>query len=162
MTNKIYGGVFERIYERRHSLGFGAANEKATLGDGEDIRQKIIDKGYFTLEELSRINTILGYDELSRDTKKQILLFSKLSEFVKKRDRYKRQFGIDLKITDEYIDAVLDSLTDKTSGMRSVNNFVKNSIDEAEKAILENERKGYKALILTRDTALNPKKFDIS
>lgn len=162
MTNKMYAGVFDRIYQNGHTIGFGVTDNNNPLHDDKEIRQRIIDKGYFTLEELSRIPKIIPYNELSRDTKKQILLFSKLSAFVKKRDRYKRQFGIDLKISDDYIDAILDTLTDKSEGMRSVNNFVKDSIDEAEKAILENERKGYKTLTLTKETALDPKKFDMS
>ena len=162
MTNKIYAGVFDKISQKERSLGFGVKNDEVVLGDDEDIRRKIIDKGYFTLEELSRITTILGYNELSRDTKKQILLNSKLSEFAKKRERYKRQFGVDLLATDDYIEAILDSISNSSTGMRSVNNFVKRSIDTAEKGLLENERKGYKKLVLTKDTVSDPKKFDLS
>ena len=44
--------------------------------------------------------------------------------------------------------------------MRSVNNFVKRSIDNAERELLT--KSGYKVLRLTRDTVNNPKSFDLS
>ena len=106
MTNKIYAGVFEKISQRERKVGFGEETKENLLGTNDEIRQKIIDKKYYTQEELSRISTILGYDELSRDTKKNILLYSKLSEFAKKKARYKRQFGVDLVADDEYIEAI--------------------------------------------------------
>lgn len=161
MTNKIYAGVFERIMQKNKNLGFGIESKDVVLKDGEDIRQKIIDKNYYTLEEISRINRIIGFNELTREDKKKILLTSKLSEFAKKRARYKRQFNIDLIADEEYIDAILDNISSLATGMRSVNNIVKKSIDEAEKEILENEQKGYKKLILTKSTVLDSKKFDI-
>jgi ATP-dependent Clp protease ATP-binding subunit ClpX len=162
MTNKVYAGVFDRISEKGKTVGFGTKNEVPLLGSDEEIRQKIIDKGYFSLEEISRIPTILGYNELSRDVKRQILLYSKLSVFAKKRERYKRQFGIDLLATDDYIEAILDSISNSATGMRSVNNYVKKSIDNAERAILENERSGFKKLVLTKDTVSDSTKFDMT
>ena len=161
MTSKIYAGVFERISGKKGSIGFGARDEEEKLGTESEIRRKIIDANYYSLEDLSRISTVLGYNELSRETKRQILLSSKLSEFAKKRARYKRQFGIDLSVTEDYIDAILDQISNDSTGMRSVNNFVKRSIDTAERSLLENERKGYKRLVLTKDTVSDPKKFDI-
>ena len=161
MTNKIYAGVFDRITDIKNPLGFGSFKKEELLGNEEDLRNKIIDKNYFTQEELSRISTILLYNDLNRDTKKRILLESKLSEFVKKKERYKRQFGIDLVIDDTFIDAVLDSLSKTSSGMRNVNNFVKKTINEAEKIILENELSGYKKLVLTKKTVLDPKDYDL-
>ena len=43
--------------------------------------------------------------------------------------------------------------------MRSVNNLVKRSINEAEKKLLEEETYGLKKLVLTRDTVKDSKKF---
>ena len=162
MTNKIYAGVFERVTDKQNSFGFGAATKRTieSLKTDEELRKKIIEKKYYTQEELTRITSILLYEDLSREIKKDVLLHSKLSEYVKKRDRYKRQFGIDLVIDDECIDGVLDKLSGMT-GMRSVNNFFKKTIDNAEKTILENEGTKYKKLILTRDTVDNPNNFDL-
>ena len=45
--------------------------------------------------------------------------------------------------------------------MRTVNNVVKRSMDDAERALLEEETKGYKKLVLTKETADDSKKFDL-
>ena len=161
MTNKIFGGVFDRINNKTRALGFGAVPINDKLGTSDEIRKMIIDKKYYTQEELSRIHNILGFDELSRETKKNILLYSKLSELSKKKERYKRQFGIDIVVGDEYIDALLDNISNSEIGMRNLNNFVMRTIDDAEKEILRNENKGYKRLILTKDTVSDSHKFDL-
>jgi len=162
MTNKIYAGVFERININKNPIGFSTtAKFIPNLGTAEEIRKKIVDKKYFSQEELTRISTILAYNDLSRETKKDILLNNKYSEYAKKRDRYLRQFGIDLILNEEYVDTVLDKLAG-TTGMRSVNNLVKRTINNAERVILENEDKGYKRLVLTKETVNDPNKFDLS
>lgn len=162
MTNKIYAGVFDRINVQEKGIGFNShVIKKKDLGTEEEIRKKIIDQGYFSQEELTRISTILAYNDLDRETKKQILLGSKLSEFRKKKERYKRQFNIDLIADETYIDAIIDSLESSSTGMRSVNNYVKRTINNAEKAILENNN-NYKKLLLTKHTVEDPNNFDLS
>ena len=161
-TTKIYAGVFDRITEKVKSLGFNSTLEFAeVLGSDEEIRKKIIEKGYFTQEELTRISTILAYNELDRETKKQILTSSKLSEFTKKKDRYKRQFKIELIADDTYIEAILDSIDKDAQGMRNINNYVKRTIDTVERKILEGEISRNKQLILTRNTVDNPNNFEV-
>lgn len=163
MTNKIYAGVFERICDKKNPIGFGTGSysKVQSLGTPEEVREKIMDKKYLSLEELSRISTLLVYDELPRETKKDILLNCKSSVYVKKRDRYKRQFGIDLVLDEDCIDELLDKQSRVSTGMRAVNNSFNHTIDEIEKQLLENEDRNYKKLILTRDTVSDPKKFNI-
>ena len=163
MTNKIYAGVFERVTDKTNPMGFNAVKKIAPIsGTDEELRKKIVDKKYFTNEELTRISTILLYDDLPRDKKKEALLYSKLSEYIKKRDRYKRQFGIDLILEDGFVEASLDKVAGSSTGMRSLYNFVKKTINNAERIILENETAGYKKLVLTKDTVDDPNKFDLS
>ena len=162
MTNKVFAGVFERISVKQNPMGFGAVKKIApTLGTDLEIRKKIIDKKYFTQEELTRISTILAYNDISREKKKDALLHAKSSEYVKKRDRLLRQFGIDLVLEEECIDAVLDKLTDDATGMRSLNNFFKKTLDVAERSILEGHIGDNKKLVLTRKTVENPNDFEI-
>ena len=159
---KIYAGVFQRISEKVKALGFNSIQElNDVLGNDKEIRKKIIEKGYFTSEELTRITTILGYNELDRDTKKEILLGSKLSEFTKKKNRYKRQFKIDLVADESYIDAILDTIDKDAQGMRNINNYVIETIDTAEQEILKGNVPKNKQLILTSDTVYDPKIFEV-
>ena len=163
MLNKIYAGVFERITNKTNPIGFGAPAKRAmqALGNDLDIRKKIIEKKYFSQEELTRISTILPYNDLSRETKKDALLHAKTSEFVKKRDRLLRQFGIELILEDKCIDAALDKLPADATGMRSLNNLFKRMVDVAERCILEGEIENYNRIILTCETVENPKVFEL-
>lgn len=161
MTNKVYAGVFQRIADnKKHTIGFGEQPKYTDLTES-DIRKRIIDNGYFSLEELSRISTILPYYELDRETKIRILKESKLSTLAQKRKRYKRQFGLDIETPDEFVDAVIEKLDKSETGMRSLNNIIKQIMDCAEKEIILNPTQ-YKKLVLTRKTVDDPTNFDLS
>ena len=161
-TNRLYGGVFEEIYGKQKTMGFGGSVNVQNLFPSEDeIKRKIIEKKYYTAEDLDRITRALAFTELTKDDKKKILLTSKLSAYAKKRARYARQFGIDLIASDDYIDAIIDQTTSFEVGMRSVNNILKKSMSPAEIEILKNKENHYKKLVLTSDTVSDPNKFDL-
>lgn len=162
MTTKVYAGVFDRITTVQNPIGFTASKMVQGLGSEQDIRKMIVDKKYYTQEELSRISMILPYNELSRDTKKRILMNEKINRFAKKRARILRDFGIEIIAKDEFYDALIEKSDKNSTGMRTINNFADRVIDAAESAILEEETVGYKKLILTKDTVDNPRKFDLS
>ena len=167
MLSKGFAGVFDRIRDNKSKIGFQIDDKnedkvKKVLRESLSLRDKIVEKEYFTQEELSRVNTILEYCDLDRETRRQILKYSKISELLKKVNRYKRDYDIDVIADESFIDAILDEVNKKNQGMRVVNNLIKDSIDPAEKEILKNEDKGYKKLILSKKTVLNPKDFDIS
>lgn len=162
MTNKVYAGVFQRIADsKKQPIGFGEQPQFTDLSE-TDIRKRIIDKKYFTLEELSRISTILPFYELDRETKIRILKESKLSTLAQKKKRYKRQFGLDIELTDDFIDAIIEKLDNSETGMRSLNNILKRIMDCAEKEIILAPNTQYKKLVLTRNTVESPNNFDLS
>ena len=112
LTNRIYAGVFEEIYGNQKTMGFGGNIESKSLFlDENELKRKIVEKKYYTSEDLDRITRALLFTELTKDEKKKILLTSKLSAYAKKRSRYERQFGIDLIASDDYIDAIIDKTT---------------------------------------------------
>ncbi len=154
-------GVFERILEPEKGLGFGQETRKAAILTPEELKRKIIEKGYFTDEEISRIKTLLIYNSLDLDTKREILVSKPTSILADKRKRYKEQFGIDLTATDDFVDAIFERLEQESTGMRNLNNFVGRVIDPAEKAILENPNSTFKRLVLTRKTVDDHRKFEL-
>ena len=161
MTNKIYAGVFRRIEESNNKvIGFASSSNENKECDESDIRKRIIDKNYFTLEELSRISTILPYHELDRETKIRILKESKLSTLAQKKSRYKRQFGLDIELKEDFINAIIEKLDKSETGMRSLNNILKKIMDCAEKEIITTNNQ-YKKLVLTKNTVDNPTKFEL-
>ena len=162
MTNKIYAGVFRRIEETDNkSIGFISSTNKKSEYIESDIRKRIINKGYFTLEELSRISTLLPYKELDRETKIRILKESKLSTLAQKKQRYKRQFNLDIELSDDFINSIMEKLDKSETGMRSLNNILKGIMDCAEKEIIIAQPSQYKKLVLTKDTVDNPNKFEL-
>ena len=162
MLNKMFAGVFERIQKVESTMGFGGQIRKTIpLGTPREIRQKIIDEEYYTPEEITRIGIILGYDELTRETKRDILLHSKSNELANRINRYKRQFNVSLVPEESFIDALLDHLDESQSGMRNVNNEIEELLTYAERAVCNDESSKPKTLVLTRDTVENPRKFDL-
>ena len=162
MLNKAYAGVFEKIRENPKVMGFGAAPPKLVKLDPLEIKNKIVEKQYFSEEEITRIPIIIAYNDLDRETKKQILLTCKSNALAKKRNRYMRDYGIDIIADEEFIDGVIDSIDKKSKGMRVANGIVTRLLNPAEKEILRNPDKGYKRLVLTKKTVANPKDFDLS
>lgn len=151
---KVYAGVFNDIYTKnKKTMGFVKNVKEDNI---TDVKSALLDKGYFSLEELSRIKYILNYTELSNEVKKKILKESKLSEYFIKKSRYKRQFGVDLLLTDEYMDALFEKIS--SPSMREVNNMVSSSLDFAEMDMIQGNNEG-KKLILTKDTVFNPRNY---
>ena len=164
MLSKVGAGVFERLSAPTKQMGFGNSCEGVVhLESSDDLRRKIIQEKYFTEEEISRFKVLLRFDKLDLETKRNILLSAKGSELINKRRRYKEQFGIDLLLTDDFIDAVFENLpAEDIGGMRGLNIFVEEIIDEAEEAIISDPNHGYKKLLLTRDIVTDHSKFDLS
>ncbi len=162
MTTKLFAGVFEKITNRQKTFGFAIQDNSGSIFDSSSkVREKIMEKKYMTHEELSRITTVLGYSDLPIDVKKDILLNCKSSVYLAKRDRYERQFGIELVMDKDYVDCLIGEKVGNAPGMRVVNNEVIDTINQAERFILENADKGYKQLILTRDTVYNHRRFEL-
>ena len=158
--NKVFAGEFEEVLGPERKMGY-ISNDKVDL----TLREKLIDKKYFTPEELSRIDEVIEYKfkDLDFETKKRILLESKQSLLFENKKRYKRQFKVDLDVKDDYVDAIFDNIGASSYGMiRTINNKVNETLDKAEIALAENKDKKYKRLVLTKDTVENPNKFDLS
>ena len=161
-VTRIYAGVFSKLNEKIKGLGFNSVLElKELLGTNEDIRRQILDKKYFTEEEITRIGTILAYNDLSRDQKKQALISSNKSILVLKTKRFARQFGKKVIARDDYYDAIFDKLNEDRTGLRSVYNLVDTTLNGVESYLLEHEydSDSAKRIILTKKTVYDPTDF---
>jgi len=163
LLNKVFAGAFDRIFEKeKNPLGFGigqmTTNKKFTT---DELKERIKAKEYFGYELLDRIEEAIIYEALEYETKKRILLESKISKFLKKKERYERQFGISLIAEDSYVDAIFEALEKKRDSIRLLNNLVITTLDPAEYALCTNPNTQGKRLILTRDTVDNPHNFTI-
>lgn len=157
MLIKIVAGAFSDLFEEEKNIGFGT---KPT-GRKEFKPQNITEKEYFGKELVTRIPHILLFEELSREEKKRAILYSKISEYYIKKQRYARQFQVDLQIDDSYIEAILDLLSKDQRSMRELNNLIIESLDEAEYELLANHQQ-YHTLRLTRETVEDNRQFHLS
>lgn len=163
MLTKIFAGAFTDIYEREKTMGFSATstNPGREISAHEALK-KIKEKGYYGRELLTRINNAAIYHELDQETKKRVLLESKLSEYLEKKKRYERQFGVRLIAEESYIKGVLEKLEAGQESMRELNNLVIYSLKKAEHTLAAYPGKYYgKKLILTRDTVDKPENFTL-
>lgn len=85
---------------------------------------------------------------------------SKISKYLQKKHRYKKQFDIDLILEDDFINGLLEQLADSDQSMRDLNNRLLEYLALPEYEILSNPH-SYKKLILTHDTLDNPSKFKL-
>ena len=154
--SKVYAGVFDDLFNSKNVMGFGKKTEQDSK---KDVRKALLEKNYFTLEELSRIKYIINYSGLDNELKRKILLESKLSEYLLKKKRYERQFGVELILDDSYIDALIEKIS--SSSMREINNIFSSTLDMAEIDMIENGNTNGKKLILTKDTVLSPNNYKL-
>lgn len=123
---QIYAGAFSKLFDGKKVIGFGN-QEKGIISP-----RQVTEADYFGKELVTRIPHVLVYNELSKELQKEVVLHSKLSQYYLKKQRYQRQFGIELHVDDTYIEALLSQLSEKDRSMRDLNNLIISSLDEAE------------------------------
>lgn len=159
---KICAGAFTRIFEKDKGIGFGSSiRDYGRDIRPEEVKDRINEKGYFGIELLDRIEVPIVYHDLDIETKKRILLESKISEYLSKKQRYQRQFGVELEADDSYVEAIFESLNNKRESVRILNNLVHTTLDDAEYELCTNPNVRGKRLILTRKTVENPQDFTL-
>lgn len=157
MLNKMFTGAFTDLFdENKTQMGFGVKQSQYS----EFKPEKIEKAQYFGKELITRIEHIFVYYPLSKEIQKRVILESKLSRLLMKKQRYEEEFGVELIVLDSYINAIIEKLNEKDKSMRDLNNLIISSLAEVEYELLNTEGK-VKKLILSRDTVENPAKFDL-
>ena len=158
MLNKTFAGAFQELFEKKKApMGFGTTTQQPEFIFNP---AKITEGEYYSKELVTRIPHVYAYAPLSRDDQKRVILDSKLSVLKSKKRRYEEQFGVELIILDDYIEAILNKLSKEEKSMRDLNNIILATLSEAEYQILANEGK-VKQLILTPEIVTDPKKIQL-
>lgn len=153
MLNKVYAGAFQDLFDAKKLCGFNRSDEDFDFNE-------IYKKEYFGKELVTRIPHKFLFNHLDRETQKRLILKSKLSKLLQKKERYQEQFGVDLVILESYVDAILNKMAIEDKSMRDLNNVILKSLCDVEIALLENEGKA-KKLILSSKTVSDSKDFDL-
>ena len=151
MSSKVCLGTFVEAYKKDKNIGFNSS-------EVEEIFDKdlLVKKGYFTNELLTRFIHFVPYGDLTMDDKKRIILESKLSTYLLKKQRLESQYGIIVDGDNDFADAVLEELKKDSKSVRDINNIIASAFLDIEYEILNNKGK-YKRLTLSKDTT----KFDL-
>lgn len=156
MSTKIGLGTFVEAYKKeKNSIGFGKLDSSEEHFD----KELLVKKGYFSQELLTRFQHFIPYKDLSEEDKRRIILESKLSTYLNKKDRFKKQFGITIQGDEEFAKGVLESLKLEQKSVRDLSNIINAAFLDIEYEVLSNKGK-YKKLILNRNTVSN-KDYDL-
>lgn len=158
MASKICLGTFQEAFKKETApIGFG---NKASLEEEQFDKSLLVKKGYFSSELLTRFQHFIPYKNLSEEDKKKILLESKLSYYLAKKERLSAQFGIETIGDEEFAKGVLEEIKKHEKSVRDMNNIVADTFLDIEYDILSNQGK-YKTLKLTSDT-VSKGNYDLS
>lgn len=158
MASKICLGTFQEAFKKETApIGFG---NKASLEEEQFDKTLLVKKGYFSSELLTRFQHFIPYKNLSEEDKKKILLESKLSYYLAKKERLSAQFGIETIGDEEFAKGVLEEIKKHEKSVRDMNNIVADTFLDIEYDILSNQGK-YKTLKLTSDT-VSKGNYDLS
>ena len=141
-------------------MGF---NAKPTEEEARRVlfsKKRMYECGYYDRELITRIPIVVPYYELTFEEMKQAL-FCKSSELLKEIEDLKRDFGIEIEGIDDFALGLLDLLTKEDTSMRDLNNLVINAFTDIEFE-LEDNPDSYHRLVLSRETASDSTKFDLS
>lgn len=148
MASKICLGTFVEAYKKEKAkIGFDSKETKEETFD----KNLLVKKGYFSSELLTRFQHFIPYDNISENDKKRIILESKLSTYLLKKERLETQFGIKIYGDEEFAEGILNTLKEHEQSIRDINNIISDSFLDIEYDILTNSNK-YKTLKLTKET----------
>lgn len=156
MASKACLGTFEQAFRKEKKMGFRADSSEPEIVFDKNL---IVSRGYFTKELLSRIEHFIPYGEISDENKKRIILESKLSTYMMKKERLENQFGIKVDGDQEFALGVMDALKKVDQSVRDINNIIASVFLDIEYEILDNLG-SYKKLTLSRSTPSDGK-FDL-
>lgn len=150
-NNKIDDSLYSNS-----KIGFNCAmNEK----DKEDIEyprleiEDFVKYGYMPIELMGRFSTIVQLDGHTKESLKSILIDSKRSTLVAKKNMLEK-INVKLTWTEDYLDAVAEKALALKTGARSLKATVEESIMEVEWEIFENIGK-YCQIILSKETVID-------
>lgn len=165
----VFMGAFEgieKIRERRlkrgkcSNIGF-SKTEKVSQQDMNPryTKDDLIEFGLPT-EFAGRIDTIVEFKQLSKESLAMIAKNSKLSIF-RKYEQYFEQNGITLKYDESIFDEIADKAITKNTGAREISNVTNEIFENILSEIFTAPNGKYKECILKKDFVQNPKAYEL-
>lgn len=143
--------------ENKNSIGF-----VSTMNLDNTISKEILEKkGDIPIEFLGRFPSLVQMRELSADDLKEILLKPKTSPLTFRYNYLLDCYNVNLKYTDDYLDAIVKKALELKTGGRSLKEIIETSLCIAEWQIIvaKDLVRQYDELIVSGETVENPKKY---
>lgn len=148
----VGNGISEESLYNDSKIGFGTSQESQNK---EDIAYKklniedFVKYGNFPVELVGRISNIVQLSGHTKECLKSILTDSDISVLKLEAEKLKK-INVEVKYSDDYLDAVAEKALKLKTGARSLKSTVENSIKEARwEAITSND--SFKAIVLNKD-----------
>lgn len=151
-------GSFDNLYRKKEvnnkrTIGFQSVFNDSN-GEREITEEDLLN--WLTPELRGRIGLVASTKKLTIEDVVEILYKSKKSQLKITKEDFKNR-GIKLTYTSGFVREIAKKGISEKTGVRNLNNTVKESLKYAYDEILT--RKGIKELKLTKQTALNPRKY---
>ena len=148
----------------RTNIGFTANKAHEEVVDVEDVQYPTIDGSFLKKagmpdELVGRVNLIAQLDPMNRNIMRDIILESEESALNKAKAIFKKS-NVELNVTDDYIEAVIDKAIKMKTGARSLKFIISESVKNAEYEMLMNPL-GIDSITLTKETIENNKLYDV-
>ena len=157
--NIVLGGAFVDILkDKNRKLGFNNDDSLDLTVTDKDI----IDFGFIP-EIVGRISPKIMYNNLTKEDLKNILKQGKLSPILLKQQFYKEVYGVDLKYTDDYIDAILEIATSNDTGARELKQIVYTSLLDVSHVLQGKSNRGkFSEVIVDKEILSNNKVYTLN
>ena len=152
----ILGGAFQDVYDnlkKKNGIGFGATQDEQKP---QATTKDFVKKAGIPDEFMGRV-TIVKLNDMDANSIKRILKESDESALHIQEKLFK-ELGVKLTSTEEFLDKIAMEAVERKTGARGLNNVVDDATWEAYNEVYTHPNE-YSEVILTKDTADNPKKY---
>lgn len=157
----LCGGAFEDLEkERKTNIGF-TQNNPSTQNQDKYTNQELINYGLMP-EFIGRMSNVFFLNQLTDEDLANILLHSKISPLLLEQARFQKEFHVNLRWDQSYIQEIITQSRELNSGARSLKRLVDTSLLDLEFELLKktNQNRFCEALI-TQETLINNKVYTL-
>lgn len=152
----ILGGAFQDVYDnlkKKNGIGFGATQDEQKP---QATTKDFVKKAGIPDEFMGRV-TIVKLNDMDANSIKRILKESDESALHIQEKLFK-ELGVKLTSTEEFLDKIAMEAVERKTGARGLNNVVDDATWEAYNEVYTHPNE-YSEVVLTEDTADDPKKY---
>ena len=157
----LCGGAFEDLEkEKRKSLGF-IQNNLSTKNRDKYTNQELINYGLMP-EFIGRMSNVFFLNQLTDEDLANILLHSKISPLLLEQARIQKEFHVNLRWDQSYIQEIITQSRELNSGARSLKRLVASSLIDLEFELLKKKNQNrFSEAVVSQETLEDNKVYTL-